>query len=313
MTQNYVKKNRRIKSKFLELKEKDPRRFEKRLNLSWSNWTFGLESIEDSALRLKEAGLKYIEIHGNNYGADLGYEPKRIKNILSEYGLEVSGVCGMFSVNNDMSSNNPFQRQEAIDYLKRQIELTKALDGDYLLVVPGAVGRPNPYDEAEFERSVNTFNIIRELFNKNGIKPAIEPVRSEEVSIIHTIKEAKEYINACDYTSSTYINGDVFHMQTEENHIGEAILEANELLTNLHFADSNRSTLGSGSLDLDTIIMALYLINYNRDGCYVTFEPLGPGGDVYKAMNYKPNKKILDNLVQKSIAYFKKREEKLLN
>jgi len=313
MTQNYVKKDKKIKSKFLKLKEKKPKMFEKRLNLSWSNWTFGLESIEDSAMRLKEAGLKYIEIHGNQYGDDLGYDPKRIKKILNGYGLEVSGVCGMFSINNDMSSNNPFQRQKAIDYLKRQIELTRKLDGDYLLVVPGAVGRPDPYDEAEFERSIDTFNRIGELFKKNDIKPAIEPIRTEEVSIIHTIKEAKEYIYACDYTSSTYINGDVFHMQTEEDHIGEAIIETNGLLTNLHFADSNRSTLGSGSLDLDTIIMALYLINYNRDGCYVTFEPLGPGGNVYEAMNYKPNKRKLDMLVKRSIAYFKKREEILRN
>ncbi len=36
------------------------------------------------------------------------------------------------------------------------------------------------------------------------------------------------------------------------------------MLTNLHMADSNRCALGEGSLDLDTIIMALYLIGYNR-------------------------------------------------
>ena len=45
----------------------------------------------------------------------------------------------------------------------------------------------------------------------------------------------------------------------------------------LHMADSSRCALGDGSMDLDTIIMALYLIGYNREGRFVTPEPLGPG------------------------------------
>ena len=44
-----------------------------------------------------------------------------------------------------------------------------------------------------------------------------------------------------------------------------------------------------GSMDLDTIIRALYLIGYNTEGRYVTPEPLGPGGDPYPAMNGKPD------------------------
>ncbi len=58
-------------------------------------------------------------------------------------------------------------------------------------------------------------------------------------------------------------------MQAEESHIGEAILQAGDRLVNLHLAESNRCALGEGSLDLDTIIMALYVIGYNRAGRYV--------------------------------------------
>jgi len=109
-----------------------------------------------------------------------------------------------------------------------------------------------------------------------------------------------------------HINGDVYHMQSEEQHIGEALLETGDRLVNLHMADSNRCVLGQGSLDLDTIIMALYLIGFNAPDRFVTPEPLGPGGDPYPAMNGKPDKKALDKLVQQTVSYFREREEALL-
>jgi sugar phosphate isomerase/epimerase len=77
-------------------------------------------------------------------------------------------------------------------------------------------------------------------------------------------------------------------------------------------ADSNRCALGEGSLDLDTIIMALYIIGYNRPGCFVTPEPLGPGGDPYPAMHGKPDPKLLDKLVNQTAEYFRQRESELL-
>jgi D-psicose/D-tagatose/L-ribulose 3-epimerase len=77
-------------------------------------------------------------------------------------------------------------------------------------------------------------------------------------------------------------------------------------------ADSNRGALGEGSLDLDTIIMALYLIGYNRPGCFVTPEPLGPGGDPYPAMHGKPERDKLETLVLHTATYFSAREDCIL-
>ena len=127
-----------------------------------------------------------------------------------------------------------------------------------------------------------------------------------------TVADAKQYIEAVDHPGVRHINGDVYHMQSEESHLGEAILEAGDQLVNLHFADSNRCALGDGSMDVCTIIRALYQIGYNSDGRYVTFEPLGPGGDPYPAMYGKPNKPKLDKLVFDSINYFRECEEIVL-
>jgi len=310
--QNYEIKNQKIREAFLKLKEENPGKLKDRLNLSWSNWGFGMESLEESAKRLEKADIRYIELHGNHYGQDLGYKVGETLKILAAHNIKIGGVCGMFSADNDLSSNRAVHRQAAIDYLKREIEFTAKMGGSYILVVPGAVGRPLAYDGTEFERSVETLQIVADLFTKHNVKAAIEPIRSSEVSLVRTFADAKRYIEAVNHPGVRHINGDVYHMQSEEAHIGEAIVDAGEMLINLHMADSNRCALGDGTLDLDTLIMALYLIGYNRDGCYVTPEPLGPGGDPYPAMYGNPDKSALDKLVLQSAEYFREREDALL-
>ncbi len=93
--QHFEAKNEQIKERFRELKKKSPEKFKSRLNLSWSNWGFGRESLLDSALRLERAKLSFIELHGNHYGPDLGYKVDETLKILGDHGLGVSGVCGM--------------------------------------------------------------------------------------------------------------------------------------------------------------------------------------------------------------------------
>ena len=307
--QRFEEKNIRIRQRFFELKKTSPKKLQNRLNLSWSNWGFGMENLSDSAERLEKAGVPFIELHGNHYGSDLGYRANDALKILADHELRVSGVCGMFSADNDLSSNRAVCRQAAVDYLRREIPFTKEVGGSYLLVAPGAVGRPKAYDDAELERSADTLAMCGDWFLEHGIKAAIEPIRSAETSVVHTVAGAKRYIQEVCHPGIAHINGDVYHMQSEESHVGDAVLDAGDKLVNLHFADSNRCALGEGSMDVCTIIRALYLIGHNQPERFVTFEPLGPGGDPYPAMYGKPDKTKLDSLVFNSIQYFRECEE----
>ena len=311
--QNYEKKNEAIRKQFAELQKQQPARLKNRLNLSWSNWGFGIEPLAASAARLAKHGVEFIELHGNHYGPDLGYQPKETLKILGDHGITVAGICGMFSPDNDLSSNRAIQRQAALDYIRRELDFAQAVKAGYLLVVPGAVGRPTAYDASEFFRSTETLRIVAGDFVKAGIRAAIEPIRAAEVSFCHTIADAQAYIAAVDHPGVQHINGDVYHMQSGEAHIGEAVLAAGERLTNLHLADSNSCALGEGSLDVDTLIMALYLSGCNQPGCYVTPEPLGPGGDPYPAMNGMPDPERLDRLVEQTVRYIREREEAVRN
>ncbi|HAI10986.1 MAG TPA: sugar phosphate isomerase/epimerase [Phycisphaerales bacterium] len=278
------------------------------LALSWSNWGFGIEPLEVSVKRLAVAKIKWIELHGNHYGANLGYRPQETSRILADHGVACSGICGMFSAENDLSSPSGVVRQRAVDYLHRTLDFAAEIKAHYILVVPGAVGRPKAYDASEFERSVDTVRLVADRFSALKIKAAIEPIRCAETSFCHTITDAQNYLKAVNHPGIGHINGDVYHMQSEESHIGLAILQAGEQLANLHLADSNRCALGDGAMDLDTLIRALYTIGFNRPGCFCTPEPLGPGGDPYPAMHGKPDTALLDALVHTSAQYFRERE-----
>lgn len=304
MMQNFQLMNEQVEAAFQRV-ENETR---KKLKFSWSNWGFGLEKLQNSLERLEKNGISFIELHGNHYTRDLGYDAAETKKLCEAYGVRVSGICGMFSRENDLSSNNAWQRQNAIDYIKREVEFCAAVGGEYLLIVPGAVGRPDKYDDSEYERSIEALRIVGKVFEEYRIKGAIEPIRSAEVSMVHTFREAKQYIQdlGCDWIR--FINGDVYHMQSEEVHIGKTILDGKDYLYNLHLADSNRCALGKGSMDLDTIIKALYAIRY--DG-YVTAEPLGPGGNPYPAMNGKHDSLELDRLVKDTVDYFRERENSI--
>ena len=312
--QHFEEKNEKIRNKFLELKSKHPDRFQKKLLFSWSNWVFGTEDLEDSIRRLKKFGVNFIELHGNRYGKDLGYEAKTVKKILNDNGMTISGIDGMFSRESELASTNPLVRQTVIDYIRRNLELGFDLKATYFIIAPGAVGRSEKYDEMEFYRSAEALRKVADDFVKTDIRGVIEPIQLAEVSLCHTFEDAKAYIKAVNHPGVKHINGDVYHMMVGESHIGESIINAGDMLVNLHLADSNRDALGEGSIDLDIIIMALYCIGYNtRNNCYVTAEPLPRGKNVSKTFYGITKPKILDELVKTTIHYFQEREEAVLS
>ena len=75
--QAFAIKTRKIQASFLDLKKRHPERLKRRLALSWSNWGFGMEPLADSAARLAKHDIRFIELHGNRYGADWAIAPRR--------------------------------------------------------------------------------------------------------------------------------------------------------------------------------------------------------------------------------------------
>jgi len=312
--QSFEEKNEKIRVAFEKLKSEHPEKLKDRLNISFSNWVFGLEDLEDSVARLRKYDVDYIELGGNYGGKDVGYQAdiNKTRSVLDKYGVKVSGICGFFSDDNALSTNSSFRRQTAKEYIWREVEFCLEIGGSYMLVVPGTVGRSECYDSSDFARSASTLREVADIFIETGIKCAVEPINSAEVPFCSTIESVLEYIDAVNHPGVQHINGDIFHMSCGESHIGEAILQCGDRLLNLHVEDTNRLPLGNGMMDVDTVIRALYLLGYNSPGHYVTGEPLGPGRNSYAIMYGQHDKKMLDLMVEQTVNVIREREKVLL-
>jgi len=307
--QNFEKKNAGIRLRYLQAKRANPALFGRRIDLSWSIWMFGLEPVGASLDRLMRNGIRYVELKGDRWTNDSGIRAHELGAALSASGVRVSGACGMFSNDNDLSSPSAYARQNAIDYIRRELDFLAEVGGRYLIVVPTAVGRPVAPDTSEGQRSSESLRRCGDDFARTEIRAAIEPIRASEVSLVHTVSDAIRYIETVGHPAIAHINGDVYHMSLEESNIGEAILLAGDRLANLHLADTNRDALGTANLDLDTVIMAAYLVGMNREGRFLTPEPLGPFPDPYVLSSSPCNISIMDELVRKTVSYFREREE----
>lgn len=309
--QNYELKSQEIKDDFNRLKQEEPEKIKSEIKFSFSIWMFGSEKMEKSFQRLNKAGYNYVELPGNHYLKEFGSDLTKVRELLEKYELKVSGSCGLFSAEVDMSSSNPYTRKNAVDYIKNEVEFSEKVGGSYLILVPSAVGAGGSFDKNAYLRSIETAKLAAEKINNKHVKIAVEPIRSAEVNLINTVAKAKEYIEKVDHPSVQNINGDIFHMLNEEKHIGQAILDADDKLVNLHLADSNRGAIGMGMIDIDLVISALYLIGFNKGAKFATGEPLGIGGDPYTLMNQQGNQEKYDFLVKQTRDYFKEREKEL--
>ena len=263
--QNYQKLDKMIHEMYIEEKMKNPEKFKRRIDLSWSIWMFGKEPLEKSLKRLKKNNLNYVELKGD-YTPDKENEIEKKKKLLEKYEIKLSGVCGLYSLNEDLASVDKDIRDSALNYINNQIDFISELNGKYLIVVPSAVGRLNRFDENDLERSAEALSTINDYFIEKGVKAAIEPIRSAEVYLVNKIDQVLDYLKIINKKGIDSINGDIYHMINGEKHIGEAILKCESKLVNLHLADSNRDGLGRGVIDIDTVIKASYLVGMNEKG-----------------------------------------------
>ena len=298
-----------IQKAFFDLKTRRPERLKARLNVSWSNWAFGREELARSLERLSRANVSYLELAG--LSSDAPASP--IKRQLDAHGIALSGICGAFSPMRDLSGVDAGSRRCALEYIQRNLDVGQALGAEYFLLLPGANGRTTSLDADDEARSLDALRSVADRFRECDIKGAIEPVCASEVSFCHTIADALDYIDKLDHPGIRHVNADCYHMVQGHEPIGASIVRCGEKLVNIHVADTNRGALGTDALDVDTLIMALYIVGHNRTGRFVTFEPIDARLTPYEFMQTHHSAAWLDSLVMDTISFFRKREELLLS
>ncbi len=195
---------------------------------------------------------------------------KSLKALADEVGIELTYSLGLDPAY-DVSSPDENVRLGGVDYLKRIVEQIGKMDGKLLSGVSYAGWGTPPYvlDDKRplLENSIKSMREIIKAAEDNGVTYCVEAVNRFEGCLINTAEEALAYADEID-SRNIGILLDTYHMNIEENSIGDAIRLVGNRLTSFHTGENNRTAPGRGHLNWDEIFGTLSEIGYkNRIVC----------------------------------------------
>lgn len=185
--------------------------------------------------------------------------PCQIDDCLRKNGLEVScistgqvfAVSGLYFTHPD-----PEKREEVVRVFSGLIGLAKNF-GKLINVgrTRGFIGPNQTRAEAE-ALFIETSRRICDEAAEHGVTILIEPVNRYEINFINSLDEGADLLAKVD-RPNLGLMPDVFHMNIEDAHIGDALARHAKLVKYIHFADSNRLAPGQGHLDFDDVFQGL--------------------------------------------------------
>lgn len=219
--------------------------------------------------------IKYI-----NKAADLGFDvlefqaqplldmsDKKLDIIKSEAdkrGIELTYSLGL-DKKYDISSTDEKIRIGGVEYLLSIMKQVKKMNGKIISGVSYAGWGAPDYilddKSAMLDASVKSMKELVKYAEDMNITYCVEAVNRFEGALLNTSKEAVEYVKMVD-SPAIGVLLDTYHMNIEENNIGDAIRYAGDYLKGFHTGENNRVVPGKGHLDWDEIFKALKDVNY---------------------------------------------------
>lgn len=236
-----------------------------------------------------------------------------MKKYADDCGIELTYSLGL-DMKYDVSSENEITRLGGIDYLKRIIERIGYMEGKELSGV-GYAGWGTPdtiLDDKRLilERSVDSMKEIMKTAEDYGVFYSVEAVNRFESCLINTGAEALDYVRQVG-SKNIGVLLDTYHMNIEEDNLGDAIRLVGENLTALHTGDNNRRCPGRGHINFDQVFKALSDIHYT--GRIVSEPFVQMGGEVGRDIKVWRDLEIPEESnLDKEAAYLLKYEKDML-
>lgn len=235
------------------------------------------------------APINNTSLHLLNKIADLGFDTvelplespesldaKLVAAKLKETGLRAT-VCGAFSPDRDLTSDDAAYRTNSLNYIKAAIRFCEGI-GAPTLVGPmySAVGKRRhvtPVQKTkEWDRAVAGLQKAGKFAADHGVRLAIEPLNRFETDLINTSAQCCRLVGDINL-KSVGVHLDTFHMNIEEKCLYDAIKLAGKKLFHVHVCENDRGAPGSGNVDWKGTAKALKEVGYEQDCVIESFTP----------------------------------------
>lgn len=218
--------------------------------------------FEESIRKASEYGYDGVELALK--GAE-EIEVKALRRWLEQYHMEVSCITtgqvfadlGLYFTHPD-----PSVRGKAMEVLKGLIDLAGEFGGLVNVgrtrgfIGPGQTGEEAQALCAEAMESLCDYALPKK------VAVLIEPVNRYETNFINSLDQGMALLEKVGRENAG-LHADVFHMNIEDDKIGDSFIRNGSRVRYVHFADSNRLAPGLGHLDFDAVMGALKKIRYN--------------------------------------------------
>jgi D-psicose/D-tagatose/L-ribulose 3-epimerase len=263
------------------------------------------------AKKVAELGFDILEVSAGQLLVMSNHEIDELRALTKDLGIIITSNIGP-AKDKDVASKDPEIRKAGIQYLT---DIMKAMDRLDSRALVGVLYSYWPCDftdvdkEATWARGVKSVKELGKTAESLGIDYCLEVVNRFETFVLNTSEEAVRYCKDVD-NKNVKILLDTFHMNIEEDNIGDAIRLAGNYLGHLHVGEGNRKVPGKGHLPWDEIGQALRDINFDKG---VVMEPFvleggGIGRDikVWRDLSSNADQKKLDQDIRASLEFLKK-------
>ncbi|MBO4432659.1 MAG: sugar phosphate isomerase/epimerase [Clostridia bacterium] len=233
--------------------------------------------------KVKELGFDDLEINAGAVVDMTSAERKNLAAAAKDAGITLSYCIGL-PAKYDLSSADSAVRKAGSEFVGKMLDGIHEMDGKVIGGIIYAtwpmVGAPT-YDE-KMQMRARSIESLREILKKAeqyDIKYCLEIVNRFEQCIMNTAAEGVEYLRELGSPNAKLLL-DTFHMNIEEDSIGDAIRSAKGYVGHFHIGEPNRKTPGTGRMPWGEIFGALKCIDY--DGMIVMEPFIKAGGQVGK-------------------------------
>lgn len=268
--------------------------------------------------KVKRIGYDILEFQAQPLLDISNDELRSIKKYADDTGIKLSYSLGL-DPKYDISSKDLDVRAGGVKYLQNIVRKIAVMEGELFSGVTYAGwGVPDYFidekeKEALYARSVDSMKQVMKVAELEGVTVCCEAVNRFESPLINTAQEAIKYADMVD-SKNIGIHLDTYHMNIEENNIGDAIRLVGSRLRHFHTGENNRNVPGRGHLDWDEIFKALKDINYKNDIVSEPFLMMGNevGYDirVWRQILENPTEEKLDNEAAFLLSFTRKMLEK---
>jgi len=233
-----------------------------------NNWTGDYMHF---AKKVKNLGFDILEISAGDLLKMSDGELDNLKALAKDLQLEINSNIGP-PKQYDVASADPAVRAAGIEFLTNIMKKMDRLDSRDLAGVTYTYW-PNDFSDLDkpaiWARGVDSIKTLGKTAGELGITMSLEVVNRFETLVLNTAEEAVQFCNEVG-DPNVKILLDTFHMNIEEDDLGDAIRAAGSLLGYIHAGEGNRKIPGQGHLPWADIGKALRDVKYNGD---VVMEP----------------------------------------